>query len=73
LFLRKKEYEDELREKRAKGDDVDYLVDIINDIEKNISKKESEIKNFKSQYSSMIKETKLIRSYIRKTIRENIL
>ena len=73
MFLRKKEYEDELREKRAKGDDVDYLVDIINDIEKNISKKESEIKNFKSQYSSMIKETKLIRSYIRKTIRENIL
>lgn len=73
LFLRKKEYEEELREKRAKGDDVGYLVDIINDIEKIISKKESEIKNFKSQYSSMIKETKLIRSYIRKTIKQSIL
>ena len=71
LFLRQKQYEDELREKRAAGEEAQYLIDLVNEIRKNKIEKEKEIETFKGKYSSMIKEDKVIRTYIRNILRES--
>jgi len=71
LFLRQKEYEDDLREKRAAGEEAQYLIDIVNEIRKDKLQKEKEIETFKGKYSSMIKEAKLIRNCIKNILQEN--
>jgi len=70
--LSRLEYEEELREKRGAGEEAQYLVDIVNDLSKEISDKEKEILRFKKSYSASIKERKVLRGLISNLLIENL-
>ena len=72
LFVRQKSREEELREKRAEGEEAEYLVDIISDIRKDKTEKEKQVATFKSRYIEMINEITTARSYIRHVLLENL-